>query len=123
MVKYRFQTYYRITFCLAVFSVFVLSVIPHPESITGDMNDKINHVLAFSVLAFLALQGFETRIRLIIVYLAAYGILIELVQFLIPSRRCSFLDFCADLCGIGAGLFVNAVFVSIKNRREGSKKR
>jgi len=122
MMKIDLHVFYRIIFWLTICAVSILSVIPNPESVTGDMNDKINHVLAFSVLSLLALQGFKTRVRIIVTGLAAYGILIELIQFWIPSRSCSFLDFCADFCGIGAGLCVNAVFISIKHHREGNKK-
>ena len=68
------------------------------------INDKVAHAMAFLLLALLADVSFpEPRFRLrIFCALAAYGMLIECIQFFLPYRSFSLLDFLADLLGIGA---------------------
>ncbi|MCP3674973.1 MAG: VanZ family protein, partial [Gammaproteobacteria bacterium] len=64
-------------------------------------NDKVAHAVTFSVLAFLYSHtlgkkyGFQA-----IVLLAGFGILIELIQYFLPWRSFSWLDWVADLVGI-----------------------
>ena len=76
----------------------------------GTGNDKLNHLLAFGVLAALADgsfpgpgpgQGWGKWASLV-----AYGLLIEAVQFFLPFREASGWDLLAD--GAGIGLYVVA---------------
>ena len=121
MLKSGMRFYYKATFLLTICAVFILSVIPNPESLTGDINDKINHAFAFFVMILLAMKGFEKPTWIIITGLALYGVLIELVQAMIPSRDCSFRDLFADLCGLGLGLFINMLLNRIKAMTEKRK--
>jgi len=65
-------------------------------------NDKFDHFLAFGVLAWLADRSYPGR-RLQPyrwTFLLGYGLMIELIQGLLPFRDCSLLDFAADASGI-----------------------
>lgn len=74
----------------------------------GTGNDKLNHLLAFGVLAALADWSFPNPepgqgwIKWTI--LMAYALLIEAVQFFLPYREASGWDLLAD--GVGIGLYV-----------------
>lgn len=75
---------------------------PTPRSLFG--LDKIDHFMAFMVLAFVAAQAFPTRrLWLIGLGLAAYGGAIEVVQRFV-GRSMDLLDFAADVAGILVGL-------------------
>jgi len=73
--------------------------------VVADTNDKVNHILAFYVLAFLAdysvpkvsfnlSKGFT---------ILGYGLVIELIQYFLPFRLFSLFDLAAD--GIGIALY------------------
>ena len=71
--------------------------------------DKVRHLLAFSTLALVASLGW-TPGRRTTLYVAcglmAYGLLIELVQTLLPTRSGSAADWLADGVGIAIGLLM-----------------
>ncbi len=77
-----------------------MALLPKPPRLPGDPSDKVQHILAFSVLTALALAAYPRASALAIgVGLALVGGLIELGQ-LIPAlhRDGSWLDWAAD-CG------------------------
>lgn len=98
-------TLFRILLTAAVSGILFLATIPLACSIVCDINDKLNHVAAFFVLAFLADYSFpETKNRWALIFsLLGYGISIEVIQFFLPWRMFSVLDVAADALGIGAG--------------------
>ena len=68
----------------------------------GQYGDKIEHALAFFVLAALAgigHAGSALASRLMIA-LIGYGLLIECIQWCIPWREFSLLDWAADAMGV-----------------------
>ena len=75
--------------------------------------DKLAHCAEFAVFSFLLLKYlFLGRAFTIVNALklgAAIGIIYagldELHQILIPNRICSWLDFVADVCGVGIGVY------------------
>ena len=87
---------------LAVLVVLVLSVIKTGSPLPGEYSDKIEHALAFFVLAALAgigHAGSALASRLMIA-LIGYGLLIECIQWCIPWREFSLLDWAADAMGV-----------------------
>ena len=63
-----------------VFS-FVMAVLPHPPRLPGEPDDKIQHIIAFLTLTLLASWAFpRTKAWKLLLWLSAYGALIELVQ-------------------------------------------
>jgi VanZ family protein len=64
-------------------------------------NDKINHAFAFFCLSFARHFSFPRwKMSLSIGFLILYGISIELIQYFLPWRDCSFWDLVADSVGI-----------------------
>lgn len=72
-------------------------------------SDKLNHALAYCVLTvyFGQLVGTEWRRRAVVVgSLIGYGIAIELLQALTPTRVAEVADLVANAAGIGLGLLL-----------------
>lgn len=66
------------------------------------INDKVGHIVAFLLLAFLAdfsfpNEGFGWSK---ILPLLGYGLLIEIIQYFLPYRLFSLLDLAADATGL-----------------------
>lgn len=93
---------FRLVFALVILIVTWLTLTPSPGVIITSINDKLAHMVAFFVLAFLAHgswpdSAFDWKF---ILPLAAYGLILELLQNFIPARYFSVLDILADLAGI-----------------------
>jgi VanZ family protein len=99
----------RILFWAACAFAFVMAVIPRPPMFPGEPSDKVQHIVAFLVLAALGRWAYpETRKRMLLLGLMAFGALIEMVQAIPQLHRDSdLLDWLADT---GAAL---AVFVIV----------
>jgi hypothetical protein len=75
----------RFAFWAAAAFAFAMAVLPNPPHLPGGPSDKVQHMLAFAVLASLAAAGYpERRLLGIGLGLSAFGAVIELVQ-LIPA--------------------------------------
>ncbi|MGA1318345.1 MAG: VanZ family protein, partial [Rubrivivax sp.] len=81
-----------------------LSPAPPPSVDTGW--DKLNHLLAFAVLSFIA-QGVAERPAVprleVVVGLILYGLGIEAAQAWVPGRSSEWQDLLANAAGIGSG--------------------
>jgi hypothetical protein len=99
----------RLLFWAAGAFAFVMAVIPHPPKVPGEPSDKVEHIVAFLVLAVLGRLAYpDTKKRYLLLGLAAFGAAIELVQGLpFVGRDRDPLDWIAD---VGASL---AVFVVV----------
>ena len=95
---------------LAVVLVFVVCMVPAPELPTVPRGfDKIEHFLAFFLLAASAVQLYATRRALwcAALGLLALGIVIELAQFAFTSSRSMDpRDVVADALGVAAGFAI-----------------
>ena len=83
-----------------------MAVLPHPPRLPGDPSDKVQHIIAFAVLALLSAAAFPlSRMRLLALALSMFGALIELVQAIPALNRDSqLLDWIADTVASGAML-------------------
>ena len=93
---------FRLVFALAILVITWLTLTPSPGAVVTSVNDKLAHLVEFLVLAFLAHgswpdYAFDWKF---ISPLAAFGLTLELLQYFIPGRYFSVLDFIADLGGI-----------------------
>ena len=97
-----------LAFWAAASFALVMASIPKPPEIPGEPGDKIQHMLAFATLALLGSLAYP-RVALIrlLLGLAAFGALIELVQ-LIPAlhRDSELADLLADTAATGAVLLL-----------------
>jgi VanZ family protein len=86
------------------------SVLPTPKGIPG--LDKLQHVLAYCVLALTSELWFSDEYRrrhgiltffIIAAVSSVYGIIDEVHQFFVPGRDCNFWDWTADTLGAVLG--------------------
>ncbi len=97
----------RPLFWAAGLFAFVMAVLPDPPPIPGDPPDKLQHGAAFLVLAVLGIAAYPAlRKRYLLLGLAAFGALIEVVQGLpFVGRDRDPVDWLVD---VGAALIVLA---------------
>ena len=104
-----------LAFWSASLFAFVMAVLPKPPNLPGDPSDKVQHILAFTVLAALASAAYPRAHMLRIgLGLSAFGALIELVQS-IPAlhRDAELIDWVADT----AAAFIVLILVSLLRAR------
>lgn len=93
----------------AVFAL-VMALLPKPPQLPGSPSDKVQHILAFSVLAALGANAYP-RIRLLKLgaSLSLFGALIEALQT-IPqlNRDASAIDWLADTAAVAVVLSLEA---------------
>jgi VanZ family protein len=78
-----------------------------PKPDTAPQLDKLEHIVAFAALAFVAGLGGAAAARPCgwALPLLAYGLFIEVVQSWLPSRHADVLDLVADAAGIACWAF------------------
>lgn len=111
----------RLAFWAAAVFAFVMAVVPHPPELPGEPNDKIQHILAFATLGFLAGWAYaRTSSWRLFAGLSLYGALIEAVQAIPPLNRDSDIkDWIADTVACGLVLLMVAWFRSRQSRETG----
>ena len=82
--------------------ITILALMPAPQSENlFPFSDKILHFISFLVLLFLFDKSFKKQISpLTVVGLFCYGILIEFIQSLTPTRSAEITDILANLLGL-----------------------
>jgi VanZ family protein len=96
------STLARATFGAALLGVFAGAVADPGQTPAAGLNDKLQHGLAFGLLALLACLAMPDRHRwrFVLPLLLGYGVLIECVQWWLPWREFSLPDLAADLAGL-----------------------
>jgi len=82
--------------CIGVLTLFPLGL----PDVAG--SDKDHHIMAFAALVFPCAALYPQGLSRVILGATAYGALIEIIQPFV-GRSGDFLDFIADLAGIGLG--------------------
>ena len=92
----------RALLILTIALVTYLATTPVDHAIVGEFNDKVKHIVAFYTLALLLDFSFpDIPYRLPkVAALLSYGFLIEIIQYNLPHRYFSWIDFTADLVGV-----------------------
>jgi VanZ family protein len=109
----------RGAFAIAVIAIVAASLLPADELPSFDMWDKLEHVLAYALLAVLGALAWAGRTRaaaVLAVSLVAMGIVLELLQTLVPGRYTDPADALANLIGTLAGLSATAALGRIAGR-------
>lgn len=93
---------FRLMLIIAGAMILALATTPGDVTLVKSVNDKLGHVMAFYVLAFLADFSFpQSRFNVWkVVILLCFGLMIELLQINIPNRIFSLLDLFADAIGL-----------------------
>jgi len=98
---------WRVLLSLLVVFIGWLALTPRPPPQIDFGWDKLNHVLAFSALAFSAGLGWAGERRacwLASAVLVAYGGLIEILQLWVPGRTSEWGDLLGDTVGVACGM-------------------
>ncbi|GAA6140948.1 VanZ family protein [Hydrogenophaga sp. 5NK40-0174] len=100
-----------LAFWAAVVAVGILSLLPVEALPSPLLNwwDKAQHALGFLVLATLGFAAFAKKTTLVAVWLAIYGMLIELAQAFTGWRYGDIMDWLSDLAGIALAMILLAV--------------
>ncbi len=108
---------FRLAFWLAAAFAAVMAVLPQPpRGPLAGFGDKVEHIVAFAVLAVLANLAYRsTGRRLIVERLSFFGAAIEVVQS-IPAlhRDCDVRDWLVDTAAV---VVVSLVFAVLDKRR------
>jgi len=116
MPQVRFVWLWQLAFCGCLAAVLALSLAKNVSPPLDTGWDKGNHLLAFSVLAFLYRQGFPGRPMLGLLGLLLYGVLIEALQSLTDYRVAEYRDLLADLLGIALGSLIGTGWLRCRRR-------
>lgn len=102
---YKYASAFRIFFWIALFSSYILAIIPQESapSIHG-LNDKAHHLLAFVVLGVLLRLGYKVNYWTAFFILVGYGAFIEFSQLFTINRSAEVEDILADTVGAFIGL-------------------
>jgi hypothetical protein len=89
----------------AVLAVVLLSLLPGSAVPAIGVNDKLEHVAAYAILAALGSSGFPrfSSGMVVAMLLLMLGIGLEVCQSFIPGRSADIFDIIADAGGISAG--------------------
>jgi VanZ family protein len=92
----------RVLLVMALLVISYFAFTPLETPVVTQLNDKLSHVLAFVVLAFLVDFSWPQTSWNPLKYipLFGYGLFIEIVQAAIPNRIFSTWDMAADLLGL-----------------------
>lgn len=84
--------------------ILIVALVPEPGRLPISYNDKFAHAFAFMVLMVWFSGVVEMRrLPMLAICLAAYGVLIEMLQSLTVTRHPELLDLGADFVGILLG--------------------
>lgn len=114
MDQKKLIVFFKITFFIWLFFIFIISVYPgnliglllkgDPTTYPG--GDKISHFISYlglSILGVLALD-FKKKGIVIIIFLTLFSIIMELVHLYIPNRYYENLDLVMNILGTYCGL-------------------
>ena len=109
--RFSSRTITRMLFLLATAAVAVLSLLPQRDLPKVAVSDKLEHVLAYFVLAVLGSFGFRERRSLLYLFvlLCAMGGIIEVLQAFSPGRSPDVADAIADGAGAATGVLIALV--------------
>jgi VanZ family protein len=109
----RIRPAFRLALFVCVLAIAYLAFAPVAQ-VPGTPSDKLNHVFAFAVLAWLADMAYPGHLLAAqrLTLLLGYGLLIELVQGFLPYRELSPLDLAAN----AAGILCHGAIVRIRGR-------
>jgi VanZ family protein len=93
----------RVAFYLACALVGALSLAPSAALPPVSIGDKVEHVIAYAALALIGGVTSERGILRTILGLAAFGLLLELLQAFSPGRSPDAVDVAADIIGACLG--------------------
>lgn len=99
----------RIISFIYLVAIIIVSLIPFTGTESVGHSDKIAHFIVYALLGILGYYisgSFKQRIYFFL-SIISLGVVLELVQFLIPTREFSYLDIAANFTGTVFGFLVS----------------
>lgn len=116
---------WRVILILLIACIAVLALMPVPPPDLDIGWDKLNHLVAFTSLAFAATLSSpasrRTRVWLLVALLG-FGGLIEVFQLFVPGRSAEWADLMADAAGIAFGAMVASCLLGVLTAVEARKR-
>ncbi len=113
MLPLRYARTWLVAGALLMAMGLVLALLPASSVMPVSVSDKVAHAATFLVLMLWFGGVFEPRVApFLVVTLSAYGLLIEMLQSLTPTRQAEFMDLIADVAGILLGWSLSAAGLS-----------
>ncbi|MHB8906708.1 MAG: VanZ family protein [Melioribacteraceae bacterium] len=119
-------TFYCVYLPLIIYWITLFALTTVPVDVVPQLfnyQDKIEHFVAYGVLAFLLTLAlfFQKRSRLIsskaflftFIFILAYGAIDEIHQLLVPGRFCDLYDWLAD--SLGGSIGIGIVYLFLKS--------
>ena len=111
------KPFLKIIWLLGVVGIVVLSILPAsqlPE--IGEISDKIEHFLAYGAISFLGMLAASTNnhrlwLAMVMIFL---GLVLEGVQYLLPTRAFETLDGVANTLGVLCALGAYFIYVRVR---------
>lgn len=106
---------------LVAVAIAILSLLPGSNISTQNLNDKLNHFIAYSVLSALAvLSRVRWPVLAVVVAIILFGFGLEALQGLMPyGRSASWLDGLANTSGALFGAMAVLAIQQISSKRSG----
>lgn len=95
--------------CMGLFGCVVLTyacLMPHPPQVGISYFDKVEHFLAYLILAAWFAEVLPTRPWQVFTGLVLFGLLIEVAQSMTGYRHPNVMDLVADTVGVVAGMLL-----------------
>jgi len=112
-----------IAFWGALLFAYIDAIIPGKDAISLSAWDKLNHMIAFFTITFLARAAYpRVPVFRLFLMMASFGAFIELSQAIpVIHRDAEWDDWFADLVAVVAGLIVAWPFMILANRRRDAR--
>ncbi|WP_374086357.1 VanZ family protein [Methylomicrobium lacus] len=101
---------WRFIFWTSLIAILFLALMPAGPEMPTTGWDKLNHLLAFAVLAVLGRRGYPGRKPAVFIGLLFYAGLIEVLQSFTPYRFAEWADLFADGLGLIIGWGLDGLF-------------
>ena len=108
--------------------ILTLTSLPGMDVPNIQINDKIEHILAYGGLGFLLNLSLRIQNKFTIVkkypawftvlIVSSYGALDELHQLFIPGRSCDILDWTADTVGVIIGVTIMTILILAVEKKQ-----
>ena len=105
--------FFKTLFFTALTAISTLGFLPDYDALPPivSFSDLLNHTVAFTVLFILFRLSYPALMtKHIIIALSSYALLIEAVQYYLPTRYAAWSDIGADIAGILIGYFLMILF-------------
>lgn len=101
----------KISAVIVLLGITILSLLPPRSGMNIEVNDKVGHFLAYSVLIVnIGLFTLPKKYLYVFIFVVAYSGLMEYCQGFVPGRMVSWADVLANFTGACIGLLVLFIF-------------